>query len=454
MNLKWMAGLTLSLLSLHAMARPADDAALRRQAGAILAEDIASNAPGVSVLIAQDDQILYRTARGSANLELGVPLSPNQVFRIGSITKTFTAAAILKLAAAGKLSLDDPLSKFLPDFPNGGHITLAELLDHTAGVSDAWDADPTKPQSTSSLVSLIAGHAPDFAPGTAWAYSNSGYLLLGAVIEKVTGQPWHAAIHNLFARQLGLSQTAYYTDEAVVLGSVVGYSQDDRGQVIHAPYASISGPGAAGALASTVDDLFHWMRALATGRALPLRLYEAMSSAKATTAGAPVPYGYGLMLGTVRGEPVVEHNGGIEGFASQLTYFSKQHVTVVVLANTDTRSLNPRSLAHRLGALAIGRPYIELHPLKPDDRHRQELCGTYRIDATAKRTISIEDGTLLVQREGGPKRPLAMAQGDRLFFPHDGTDYFQIIRNAQGSIIALDFYADGTSPARRETRIP
>ena len=454
MKLKWMAGLAFVLLSLPAVARPADEAALQKQAGAILADGIASNAPGASVLIAQDDRVLFRAARGSAHLELGVTLSPNQVFRIGSLTKTFTAATILKLSAAGKLSLADPLSKFLPDFPNGGHITLAELLDHTAGLSDAWEVDVAKPQDTRSVIRLIAGHAPDFPPGTAWAYSNSGYMLLGAVIEKATGQPWHAAIHDLLAQPLGLTQTAYYPDEAVVPGKVVGYSQNDRGEVILAPYASISGPGAAGALTSTVDDLFHWMRALATGRALPLHLYEAMSSAKTTAAGKTIPYGYGLMLGTVRSEPVIEHNGGIEGFASHLTYFPKQHVTVVVLANTDARSPNPRSLAHRLGALTIGRPYTELHPIQTDDRHRQELCGTYQISATARRTLSVADGTLWTQREGGPKQPLAMAQGDLLFFPHDATDYFKIIRDAHGRVIALDFYADGIAPARRETRVP
>ena len=444
----------LLLLLLPAIARPADEAALQRQAGAMLAAGIASNAPGASVLLAQEDRVLYRAARGSASLELGVPLSPNQVFRIGSLTKSFTAAAILKLGAAGKLSLADPLSKFLPDFPGGGRITLAELLAHTAGVSDAWDVDSAKPQDTGSLSKLIAGHAPDFAPGTAWAYSNSGYILLGAVIEKATGQPWHAAIRDLLTQPLGLSQTAYYPDEAVVPGKVAGYSQNDRGQVILAPYASISGAAAAGALASNTDDLFHWMRALATGRAIPLRLYEAMSSAKATASGKSVPYGYGLMLGTVRSEPVVEHNGGIEGFTSHLTYFPKQHVTVVVLANTDAGAPSPRSLAHRLGALAIGRPYIELQSIQTDARQRQELCGTYRIDATAKRILSVADGTLLVQRDGGPKRPLAVASGDLLFFPQDATDYFKVIRDAQGRVIALDFYADGTAPARRETRVP
>lgn len=449
-----MAGLVLPLLSLRAVAGPADEAALQRQATAILAEDIVSSAPGASVLIAQDDRVLFRAARGGANLELGVPLSPEQVFRIGSLTKTFTAAAILKLSAAGKLSIEDPLSKFLPDFPNGGRITLAQLLSHTAGVSDAWDVDASKPQDTSALLKLIAGHAPDFAPGTDWAYSNSGYIVLGAVLEKVTGQPWQASLRSLLAQPLGLSRTAFHPDEAVVPGRVAGYSRSERGEVTLAPYFSISGPGAAGALTSSVDDLFRWMRALVTGRVVPPALYAAMSSAKTTTAGKTVPYGYGLMLGTVRGEPVIEHNGGIEGFASHLTYFPKQRVTVVVLANTDARPPNPRSLAHRLGALAIGRPYIELRPQKTDDRQRQELCGTYRIDATARRTLSAADGTLWVQRDGGPKQPLAVAPKDLLFFPYDGTDYFKIIRDAQGRVIALDFYADGTAPARREARIP
>jgi len=454
---KWIVTLALALIPLSAIAdsNSLDDAALTRQADAMLAANTAADAPGASVLIARDDRVIYRTARGSANLELGVQLEPQQVFRIGSITKTFTAAAILKLSAEGKLSLNDPLAKFLPDFPNGMHITLAELLDHTAGISDAWEpADPAQPLDTAALVKLIAGHAPDFAPGTAWAYSNSGYMLLGAVIEKIRGQPWYVAVDDLFAKPLGLAHTAYHADDAVVPRRVTGYSRNDRGDIVQPPYINISGPGAAGALASTVDDLFHWMRALAMDRALSPGLFEAMSSAKATSTGNLVHYGYGLMLGTVRGEPVVEHTGGIEGFAAQLSYFPKQHVTVVVLANTDAGSPNPRSLAHRLGALAIGKPYIELKTIHADESHLRELCGNYHIDATSTRTISSENGMLTMRRDDGPKRVLALARGELLFFPGDGTDYFKIARDDRGRVIGLDFYADGMPPARREIFMP
>lgn len=454
MTLRWLTCWALTLLPLNALALTPEQATLRQQADAILAAETAPLAPGAGVLIAQDGNILYRAARGRASLALDVPMSPDHVFRIGSLTKTFTAAAILKLSAAGKLSVQAPLAKFLPDYPGGGAISLAQLLSHTAGISDAWEVDATKPQSTAALVKLIAAQAPDFASGTAWAYSNSGYILLGAVLEKVTGQPWHVAMQSLLTQPLGLTRTAFHPEQEIVPGSVVGYSQNERGEPILAPYVSATGPGAAGALSSTVDDVFHFLHALTTGRALPPKLYEAMSSAKATTAGKATSYGYGLMLGTVRGEPVVEHNGGVEGFASQMTYFPKQHVTVIVLANTDAGSPSPRALAHRLGAVAIGRPYPALAPIKAQTRLTQELCGSYRIDAGSKRTLSVQADVLLVQREEGPKRPLAIASGDRLFFPHDGTDYFQVVRDARGKLIALDFYPDGSAPARREPRIP
>jgi len=451
---KWLLGVALCVPSLYVSAYPVDDAALARKAQAMLDAGIAPDAPGASVLVARDDKVIYRGARGKASLALDLPLSPQQVFRIGSITKTFTAAAVLKLSAEGKLALSDPLSKFLPDFPNGAHITVAQLLDHTAGISDNWDVDPAKPLDTAALVKHIAAAPPDFAPGAAWAYSNSGYMLLGAIIAKVTGHAWSDVVRAEFAAPLGLAHTGFYPDNAVVPGLVTGYSQDDDGKVVLAPYVTITGPSAAGALVSTVDDLFHWMRALATDHALPAGLFATMARAKTTGDGAPVHYGYGLMLGTVRGESVIEHNGGIEGFASQLTYFSKQHVTVVVLANTDAGAPTPRSLAHRLGALAIGKPYADLAAIKVGDSYLQALRGTYRIDANSKHVLSVDDGVLTIQRDGGPKRLLAVASNDVLFYPNDGTDYIKLVRDKRGLVVALDFYTDGMAPARHEGRVP
>ncbi|BDU22028.1 serine hydrolase domain-containing protein [Dyella sp. GSA-30] len=450
---KWLLGFMLGVFPLYVLADAVDDATLVHKADAILDAGIASDAPGASVLIARDDQVIYRGARGEANLALGVPLSAQHVFRIGSITKTFTAATVLKLSAQGKLALSDPLSKFLPDFPNGAHITVAQLLDHTAGISDNWDVDPAKPLDTATLVKHIAAQAPDFAPGQAWAYSNSGYLLLGAIIEKVTGHSWSDVIHTEFAIPLGLARTGFYADSAVVPDLVTGYSRDGDGHVVLPPYVTITGPGAAGALVSTADDLFRWMRALATDRAMPVGLYQTMSSSKATDDGTPVNYGYGLMLGTVRGEAVVEHNGGIEGFSSQLTYFPKQHITVVVLANTDAGSPNPRALAHRLGALAIDKPYADLESIKAGSKYLRALRGTYRVDKAGKHVLSVDGSKLIIQRDGGPKRLLTVARDDVLFYPDDGTDYIKVIRDKQGSVVALDFYADGMPPARHEDRI-
>lgn len=420
---------------------------------ALLQREVDDAGPGAAVLVARGDHVVFREARGRADIELAVPLERHSVFRIGSITKTVTAATILKLVAAGRLSLDDRLAKFLPEFPNGQNITIAQLLDHTAGISDAWDADPAAAVTTADLVSAIERQAPDFPPGADWRYSNSGYMLLGAVVEKVTGKSWHAATRDLVLAPLRMTRTGFHGDIELAQGRAEGYSVDEAGTIVRAPYVSMTGPAAAGALSSTVDDLFRFMRALTNGRVLPAGLYEQMTAAKQTSSGQAIGYGYGVMLGTVRGEAVVEHNGGIDGFSSQLTYFPKQDVTVVVLANTDAGRPNPRSLAHRLGALAVGHPYPSFHDAVLDARSLASLAGTYRIGPSSVRTLSVRDGKLFVRRDEGPERQLASAEGDMLYFPGDATDYFRVIHDARKNVEALDFHADAMNPARREPHI-
>lgn len=439
---------------LYALALPATAAEdLAAQARSMLAVEVAAGHPGAAVLVAKGDRVLYRDAAGMASMELAVPLSADQRFHIGSLTKTLTAATVLKLVAMGRLSPGDPLSRYLPDFPNGAHITLAQLLDHTSGISDEWEADPAEALDTQALIKRIAAKAPDFAPGTAWRYSNAGYMLLGAVIERATGQPWHRAMRELVLAPAGMDHTIYGGDERIVPGQVDGYGIDAQGETVRAPYASMTGPGAAGALTSTVDDLFKFLRAL-HGTLLPGALREAMTTPKATSDGQPVPYGYGIALGTVRGRPVLEHNGGISGFATQFTYFPAQDVTVVVLANTDGGHPNPRSLAHRLGALAIGDPYTAWVPHALSVQDAQALAGNYRISADSAHTLSARDGRLTIRRDGGPDRELVAAEGDVLYYSGDGTDYIHIVRDTKGRPTALEFHADGMPAARREERLP
>lgn len=428
-----------------------EDFAARAQS--MLAGDVAVDAPGAAVLVARGDRVIYRGAVGRASLELGVPLTADQRFHIGSITKTLTAATVLKLAAAGKLSLDDPLSRYLPDFPHGERIALSQLLDHTSGVSDDWPADPAQRLDTQALVKRIAAKAPDFPPGTAWRYSNSGYMLLGAVIERVTGESWDRAMRELVLAPAGMEHTLDGGDDLVVPEQVEGYSVDAEGHAVRAPFASMTGPAAAGALTSTVDDLYKFLRAL-HGGLLPPALHQAMTTPKAAADGQPVPYGYGIAIGTVRGRPVLEHNGGISGFATQFTYFPEQDVSVVVLANTDGGLPNPRALAHRLGALAIGDPYRTWQPRALTEREAQSLAGSYRIADHSAHVLHAHGTRLTISRDDGPERALTASQGDVLYYTGDGTDYIHVARDAKGQPVALEFHADGMPAARNEPRLP
>jgi CubicO group peptidase (beta-lactamase class C family) len=286
--------------------------------------------------------VLFRGARGRADIELNAPLTPDQVFRIASVTKMFTAAAVLKLAQLGKLSLDDSLAKYFPDIPDASPFTLRELLSHTAGVSDlAQDQQPgfsRRDVDTATLLAEIRKRTPSFAPGTRWAYSNSGYILLGAVIEKVTGESWYAAMQRLVIAPAGLSHTGYGASTRLIPGRVAGHTADNpEHRVDNASFISISIPAAAGGLISTADDLHRWMRALATGKVIGRDGFRQMMTPVADLPGTSAMhrYGFGTYVWRVWGQTMVGHTGQVNGFASCVGYLPAQDLTVVVLANDD-----------------------------------------------------------------------------------------------------------------------
>ncbi len=302
---------------------PPSNAELASYADRLLAESYPADGPGAAVLIARGDEVLYGGARGMASVELGVPLTAQHVFRIGSVTKQFAAATLLKLIDEGKLELDDPLSKFLPEYPNGAEITVRQLLDHTSGVK-SYTGIPGVMQgpirqdlSTAELIDTFKDHPVDFAPGEAWAYNNSGYVLLGAVIEAVSGKSWSQQLQDSLLTPAGVSQTRYGADDLLVPGMTNGYTVRD-GKVAPATFLSMTQPHAAGALVSTVADLHRWNRALHGGNLLSESSYTTMI----TPAGkaSDQSYGFGIASTTLRGHQQLQHGGGINGFSSQLLY--------------------------------------------------------------------------------------------------------------------------------------
>jgi CubicO group peptidase (beta-lactamase class C family) len=437
-------------------------AEVSRYTEAIMASFYRADAPGAAVLVARGDAILYRGARGLADVASGAPLTADSVFRIGSVSKQFAAAGLLKLVEAGKVSLDDPLSKYVADFPNAGHITVLELLNHTSGVKDytriaAWRQSRLEADlDTASLVAIFKSAPPDFAPGEDWAYDNSGYVLVGAVIEAASGQPWHEYLRTALFEPLGLSHTGYGADPRFAAQQVAGYSLDD-GKVVPAMAISMTQPGAAGALLSTVDDLLKWNRALHEGRVLHSDTYARM----VTPVGAAVQahYGFGIELATVQGQPMLDHSGGIFGFESMLDYLPGPDISVVVLQNNDSNDdfKGPDMIARKLAAAALGKPYPGATPVEVAPGELAQFEGVYRIDARTARVLRVVDGHLTAQRTGGDRSVLVPIAADEFLYG-DGLNRISLLRDTAGTVTAMRFFGDGEPPgivvARTQEALP
>ncbi|NBB13853.1 serine hydrolase [Caulobacter sp. SLTY] len=445
----------LAWLPMAARAAPAD---IPTQAQALLERSTTPEGTGAVMLIARGDQVVWQGARGQAQIELGVPMTPDKVMSVASVTKMLTAATVLKLRDDGKLSLDDPLAKYLPAFPGGEAITLRQLLHHSAGVSDrAVKPVPgllRQEQDTATQVAQIAERPANFPPGTRFAYSNAGYILLGAVIEAVTGQPWHEAVKAQVITPLGLTHTLFGADAPLVPGRAAGYIRDPvTGVVRNGEYINLTGPAAAGGFLSTADDLRLWIRAVATGRLLKPESVREMFS-----AGPPLPgespenrYGLGVYLWSVRGEPMIGHTGQINGFTAVVGYLPARDLTVVALFND--YSADARNQGRRLAAIALGQPYEEPVAAPVSAQALASLAGRYQ-DGAGVRTLLVQDGALFVQRGERPPYPLTVTASGRLHFKPDELSYFLPVRGPSGAVTRLDYYPGGDGPPRPMPRLP
>ncbi len=418
-----------------------------REIESLLARDFPEDAPGVAVLVARGDTVIYRSARGRADVEAGVPLKPEDRFRIGSVTKQFAAAGVLALVEAGKVKLDDPLSKYVPGYPNGDHITVLQLLNHTSGVKSYTGipghmAGPIRNDlTTAQLIDVFKDHPVDFAPGTQWAYNNSGYVLAGAVIEAASGQPWHDYLRITFFEPLGMRDTGHGHDPAVIAKQVNGYTHDGS-RPVPAMSLSMTQPHAAGALVSNVDDLLRWNRALHEGRVLKSETYRRMITPEGKAVDAR--YGFGLAIDSVRGQTLLQHGGGIFGFSSFLAYLPGTDITVVVLENDDTYPgrERPEALARRLAAIALGNPYPAPIAVPADAATLQAAEGVYRFPSDVVRTLRVVEGRLTAQRTGSNRSSLIPIAKDQFLY-EDGFNRITLQRDPAGRITGMRFFANG-----------
>jgi len=295
---------------------------------------------GFAVQVTRGAQTLLAKSYGFSDMASRRSLLVTDTFRIGSITKQFTAAAVLQLAEAGKLRLDAPLVIYLPEYSGPGRLaTIGQLLSHTTGLKDytelAWyTTHETTGASTAEVLQVISQAPLSFAIGERFEYSNSGYYLLGLVIERLSGQRYAEFLEtNVFVRA-ELSRTRYCPDTQDYPGAALGH-QVVNGRLSAASPVSMTVVYASGALCSTVGDLVRWSQALSSGRVVSRESYARMRTPTSLPNGSVTPYGFGLGVGELLGSPVIGHNGEVSGFVSELTYLPRQDSHIVVLVNTD-----------------------------------------------------------------------------------------------------------------------
>ena len=400
-------------------------ALLARIDSIVKAEMDASHTPAMSVAVEQKGEVILAKGYGLANVELSVPATAETVYRIGSITKQFTSAIIMQLVEAGKISLDDPITKFLPDYPTQGNtVTIHHLLTHISGIKSYtslgpkfWNEASRLDLSDSAMIASFKDKPFDFAPGAKYSYNNSAYYLLGVIIGKVTGTPYRQYITEKIAPLVGLQSTSYCDESPLIKHRAQGYEYREN-KLINDDPISMNTPGAAGAICSTVTDLLTWRHALFGGRVVSNASLEKMTTPARLNDGSTTGYAYGLGIGKLAGHRRISHGGGINGFITQLAFYPDDDVTVVVLGNLGSSPSGRVANMIARVALGIGLPVVKDVATTPEERAR--IVGSYALGAN---TLGIrEDGGYLVfDGPGGPQR--LKSQGDGRYVPARDVDW-------------------------------
>ncbi|PTM03381.1 MAG: serine hydrolase [Bacteroidetes bacterium] len=333
--------IVISVLSLHYQS-PSYAQNLEFKIDSLLQEKYPSNVPGATFLISKNGNIIYKKAFGLSNLELNLPMQTENVFEIASMTKQFTAISILMLVEKGKMNLDDEITKFIPDYPTNGYkITVHHLLTHTSGIKDftrvkGLNEISKKDVTPLELIDFFKNEPIDFVPGEQFKYNNSGYVLLGYIVEKVTGQSYSYFVEEQIFKELGMTSSQYASHTAIIKNRASGYHNKDG--YINSRQVSYTIPYASGSLMSTVYDMFKWQEAIKNNLLISKETTEKVFTNYTLNNGQQINYGYGWHIKEINGISTREHGGHFFGFKSMGVYLPNEDIYVVGLNNCDCNS--------------------------------------------------------------------------------------------------------------------
>lgn len=403
-----------------------------------------------SILVARNGQPLISKGYGMANIELNVPNSPDTVFRLGSITKQFTAMGIMLLAERGKLNVNDLACKYVADCPAAWQaITIKNLLTHTSGIPNYTDfpgfaKTTVSPLTTAEMVALLKDKPLEFTPGEKFVYSNSGFYVLGMIIEKTSGKAYADFLQENIFTPLNMKNTAYDVSARIVKNRAAGYARQG-GEFVNASYMDMTIPYAAGALASTVGDLLLWDQALYDEKLVSRKTLDEIFT--------PVKnnYGYGWNIGKQFDRREISHGGGIYGFATEISRFPDDKITVIVLCNVQGAPAG--RVANDLAAIVFGAPYEipkEKKEIAVDAKILEKYVGDYQLsEPKIVLNFTLENGRLFGLLAGQTKFALS-AESETAFFSKDVNVQITFTKDAQGQTTGMIFKQGGlTIPAQK-----
>lgn len=398
---------------------------------------------GVAVAVVHRGDTLLLKGYGLADLEWDVPMADDAVFEIGSMTKQFTAAAVLQLVEQGKLDLEADLTEYLPDYDTQGRrIPLRRLLDHTSGIKGYTEMPVfgeimMRKLARDSLVVKFEAAPFDFEPGTAQIYNNSAYFLLGLIVAKASGEPYEEYVKRHLFEPLGMARSWYCDESAVVARRAHGYDQGPDG-LRQKAYVDHTWPYAAGSLCSTAGDLVRWNQALHAGRVVSAASYADMTRPDLLTDGTPIRYGMGLTVLDDNGRRALTHGGGINGFLSDGWYYPDEDLIVVVLQNS-AGARPPSALSPRLIEAVIGPGTPPPPATYAGDLF--QLTGRYRGPSRGREVtveVSVAEGALTLNQVGTPT-PVQPTYRDGLRWQAGNTFWiFEVGADGRGTLLRAD----------------
>jgi CubicO group peptidase (beta-lactamase class C family) len=397
-----------------------------------------------SILVARDGQPVINKGYGMANFELNVPNDPNTVFRLASITKQFTSTMIMMLQERGKLSANDPICKYFPECPQAwASVTIRNLLTHTSGIPN-YTAFPdfakvsVLPTSSAQMFAQLKDKPLESPPGEKYAYNNSGYFLLGSIIEKVSGKAYADFLQEDILTPLGMKNTGYDSPLAVIKNRASGYARQG-GKINNAAYMDMTIPFAAGAMYSTTGDLLLWDQALYTEKLLSRKSFDEMFTPFKNG------YGYGWGIGQRFDRQTISHGGNINGFATQITRFPADRVTIIVLSNVQGAPAG--KIANDLSAIVFGAKYEipqERKEIAVDAKILEKYVGEYQLLPNVVFRITLDNGKLFGEVATQQKIMLA-AESETRFFSRDVSVTITFNSDAQGKVTGMTFNQGGAN---------